>query len=336
MASLLNSTVGDICMGRTSSNLSTTTRLGAYASGTGAGKTAVGACASASNSGGEQTAFGYKALQSNTSNCNTAIGNCTMTNGTGSSNTAIGFGALKNLSSGSSNSGIGKSALEGLTTGSNSVGVGYCAGAQVTTGTHNTFVGAKSQMVTVTNGNRNVAIGYLSKVCGSYNVSIGCNSQACGTCSIVIGNGASISSGSYVKWGSTSNNTCNCVWGSWTSISDCRDKTDVTDLNDNLGINLIRKLKPVEYRNDNRKSYVDSCGFDFGVKDGTLKVNKKHYGFIAQEVKESADELNIDYEAVKYNTMDDTFKLNYSDIIASIVKTIKTIDERVQILKTKI
>jgi hypothetical protein len=114
------------------------------------------------------------------------------------------------------------------------------------------------------------------------------------------------------------------------------DKTDVTDLNDNLGINLIRKLKPVEYRNDNRKSYVDSCGFDFGVKDGTLKVNKKHYGFIAQEVKESADELNIDYEAVKYNTMDDTFKLNYSDIIASIVKTIKTIDERVQILKTKI
>jgi hypothetical protein len=335
MATLLNSKVGDICIGRTSSNAATTVRLGACAAGDGPGKTAVGFCASVSNSGSEQTAFGYKSLESNTSDCNTAIGSCTLLQG-GTSNTAIGHCALKSLSSGSSNSGIGMRALTTLTTGSNSVGVGYYAGTAVTTGTHNTFVGAKSQMVSVTNGNRNVAIGYRATVCGSYNVAIGCCAQSCGTCSIVIGNGASIASGSRVKWGSSVNNTCNCVWGTWLSISDCRDKTDIIDLNDNLGINLIRKLKPVEYRNDNRQSYVYTCGFDFGVKDGTLKVDKKHYGFLAQDVKESADELNVEYEAVKYDDEDDTFKLNYNELIASIVKTIKTIDNRVQLLKTKI
>lgn len=335
MATLLNSRIGDICIGRTASTAATTVRLGACASGTGAGKTAVGFCASVSNSGGEQTAFGYKSLETNTSDCNTAIGSCTLLSG-GTSNTAIGHCALKSLTSGGSNLGAGMKSLASLTTGSNSVGVGYDAGGSVITGTHNTFAGAKSAMVSVTNGNRNVAIGYLATVCGSQNIAIGCCARACGGGSISIGTCANITSGCNAKFGGSVNNVCNCVFGNWQAISDCRDKTDITDLNDNLGINLIRKLKPVEYKYDNRRSYSNLCGFDFGVKDGTLKVEKKHYGLIAQEVKESADELDIYYEAVKYNIDDDTYQLNYNELIASIVKTIKTIDERIQLLKTRI
>jgi len=92
----------------------------------------------------------------------------------------------------------------------------------------------------------------------------------------------------------------------------------------------------VFYKNDARQSYVKLCGYEYGTKDGNLKVNKRNYGFIAQDVKDAANELNIEFEAITYDEENDEFGLTYSELIASIVKTIKTIDERIQVLKTRI
>lgn len=335
MATLKNSLIGCICVGRTcaSANGEKTVRLGGCCSGDGALKTSVGYCASNSASGAENTAFGVKALQCNTGGCNTGIGSLTLQCGTGNCNTAVGHNSLRNITSGNCNLGVGYYALKNLSTGSCNVGIGAYAGKCLTTGIKNTFVGYNSR--TCSAGiERATIIGTNSMACASYAIVLGTNSCACSD-GIAIGNGV-CAGASTTRWGSTANNTCNCVWGTWSTHSDSRDKTDIADLTDNLGINFIRKLKPVFYKNDARQSYVKLCGYEYGTKDGSLKVNKRNYGFIAQDVKEVVNELNIEFDAIKYNEENDEFGLTYSEFIASIVKTIKTIDERIQVLKTKI
>lgn len=339
MANLQNSKVGNLYIGRTSSGISTA-RISSSSTGTGYRKTAIGSVSSNVNSGNDNTAFGFGALKSNSSCDNTAIGSKAMGGygGNGNTNTAIGHCSMYNITSGTYNVAIGALALSGLTTGTCNVGIGHGVGPNLTTGQKNTFVGFSANIGGDYNDKQNVSIGYAAVASGSGgaygNVAIGDGAQAIGSFSIAIGNASYVVN--RIVWGGPSNNVYNCVWANWTYNSDCRDKTDIVDLNDNLGINLLRKLKPVSYQYDSRKLYVQKCNFDFGQKDGTLKVDGKSYGFLAQEIKTAAEELNINYEAVKYDPNRDTYSFGYSQLIATIVKTIKTIDERIQTLKTKI
>lgn len=335
MATLKNSKVGCICVGRTcaSSNGHKTVRLGACCSGDGALKTAVGYYASNYSSGAQQTAFGTKALQRNTGGCNTGIGGLTLVAGTGDCNTAVGHNALRCVSTAGCNVSVGYHSLYNNTTGARNVAVGACAGQCNTTGGKNTFVGYGACNST-NSAIQSTIIGAGATGAGSYGVAIGPTASVTSN-GLAIGNGASAGN-NVIAWGAAINNVCNCVWGSWSYISDCRDKTDIVDIGDNLGINFIRKLRPVNYKIDNRGSYVQLCNYEYGTKDGNLKRNKRSYGFIAQEVKDAADELNIQFEGVKYDENKDAFRLSYSQLMASIVKTIKTIDERIQVLKTKV
>jgi hypothetical protein len=333
MATLLNSIVGSICMGRTASNSNTTVRLGSCSSGTGNHKVAVGLYASCANSGAYNTAFGVCAMKTNTGGSNTGVGNSALFGGSGDCNTAVGDCSLFNLTSGECNTAVGYKTLCGLTSGSRNVGAGNFAGSTLTNGTNNVFIGHCANAFN-SGVNNNVAVGYGARV-GTYgNTAIGVNSQAVGYFAIAIG--ANSYSSYHIMWGGPQNSICNCIWGSWSYNSDCRDKTDIVDLDDNLGINLIRKLKPVSYKNDNRKSYVFKCDFEYGVKDGTLKNENRNYGFVAQELLESAEELNISLTAVKYNEIKDIYTVSYSQLLAPIVKTIQTIDNRIKTLKTKI
>lgn len=335
MATLKNSLVGCICLGRTcaSTDGEKTVRLGACSSGDGALKTAVGYCVSTITSGAQITAFGVRALQCNSGGCNTGIGGNTLQNGTGDCNTATGHNSLKNITSGAQNLGVGYYSLKCLTTGSCNVGIGSYAGNFLTTGFGNTFVGHGSKTCCV-GSQRATIIGSESVSCNSCSTVLGTNSCAC-TDGIAIGNGVCAGT-STTRWGSTLNNVCNCVWNNWATFSDSRDKTDILDLTDNLGIDFIRELKPVVYRNDPRQSYVKLCGYEYGTKDGSLKTIKRNYGFIAQDVEGAAKELDFKFEAIKYNEENDEYGLTYSELIASVVKTIKTIDERIQTLKMKI
>ena len=335
MAILKNSLVGYNCVGRTcaSSGGQKTARLGACSAGDGALKVAIGYLSSTYNSGAENTAFGARSLSFNTGACNTGFGGLTIRNGSGNCNTAVGHSALNSLSSGGGNTAVGYGSLGNLSTGNKNVGVGAYAGLYSTTGSRNTFVGYKSKVGCYSSGLVTV-LGACAKACGSYGTAIGCTAYAIGA-GLAIGNGV-VAGNNVIKWGSSTNSWCNCVWGTWSYISDCRDKADILELDDNLGINLIRKLKPVNYKNDNRQSYVKTCNYEYGVKDGNLKVDRRSYGFIAQDVEDAANELNIQFEAVKYDETMDAFRLSYSQLLASIVKTIKTVDERIQILKTKI
>lgn len=334
MATLLNNTCsGNIKMSTTggSNGVQMGTGIGAP---TGNDNTVMGRCAMTSNNGGRSVAVGYYAAKSATSFCNIAIGAYALRNiSSGNNNIALGYKAGYSITTGVSNSGVGNYALKGITTGQNNTATGFQSGDGITTGSGNTFAGANTGGFI--NSDQNVTIGTNAKSQGPFGVAIGESAIVNGNCGIAIGVGINVNS-AQIQWGNPSNNICNCVFGNWISISDCRDKTDITSLTDNLGLNFIRQLRPVSFRSDIRDLYVNKCGFKYGIKDGTLKKDKKEYGFIAQEVKSVADNLGITFEAINYDTTEDRYKLTYEELIAPIIKAIQTIDIRVQILKNTI
>ena len=300
---------------------------------TGNENTVMGRCAMTSNNTGKNVAVGYQAIKSGTSCCNIGIGYKALTSITsGKDNVALGYKAGYTITTGVENSGAGRYSLKDITTGVRNTAIGYNSGINITTCSDNTFAGANAGGVI--NTERNVAIGKDSKARNA-GVAIGVSATVNGTCGIAIGNNVSVNA-QQIQWGDAANNVCNCVWNNWISISDCRDKTDINSLTDDLGLNFIRQLRPVSFKSDVRDLYVSKCGFEYGTKDGTLKKDRKEYGFIAQEVKSVADTLGITFQAVKYNTTEDKYKLTYEELIAPIVKAVQTIDTRVQILKSAV
>jgi hypothetical protein len=174
--------------------------------------------------------------------------------------------------------------------------------------------------------NCNIGIGWLAGACGVTTV----------TNTISIGTLASTSTtNNHTVWGNASNSVLNCVYAAWTNVSDCRDKTDIQELPTNLGLNLIKKLRPVKFKWDHRDVYVMNCGFEYGQKDGTLKGEKDHYGLIAQELKNALDELNVTFDALNYTQEQDAYRLTYEELIAPIIKSIQELEERVSNLENQ-
>jgi len=303
--------------------------------GTGNCKIAIGYGAGYANSGAAQIAIGDLALRSNTGSCNVAIGRYSMIgSGAGSNNTGVGQSALQCLTSGSRNVAVGNFALNSLTTGSDNIAIGNGSGPGITTTSASVAIGADAR-ANCSSGNRATAIGFCAIAATYGSVAVGACSFASGTDVIVIGTGT-YRADNGVIWGNSTNSVFNCVYSAWSYISDARDKADIENLDGNLGINFIRKLRPVKYKSDIRKNYVIKCGFEFGEKDGTLANKKESYGFIAQEVKKAAEDLNVNLELVNYNKDNDNYALRYSDLIAPIVETIKQIDGRIQEIKNKL
>jgi hypothetical protein len=262
-------------------------------------------------------------------------------NTTGSSNVTVGVNTLRNNTTGSCSTALGHSALYSNTTGDCNVAVGRSSLCANITGINNVAVGVLA-LTTNEKGNCNVAIGNcaLSGSTSNCNIGIGWLAGACGvttvTNTISIGTLASTSTtNNHTVWGNASNSVLNCVYAAWTNVSDCRDKTDIQELPTNLGLNLIKKLRPVKFKWDHRDVYVMNCGFEYGQKDGTLKGEKDHYGLIAQELKNALDELNVTFDALNYTQEQDAYRLTYEELIAPIIKSIQELEERVSNLENQ-
>lgn len=335
MASLLNnSCVGNIKISTTGGSNGVQMGTG-IAAPTGNGNTVMGACALMCNNGGNNVAIGYKAVRT----------------GTGSCNIGIGAYALSCITSGNQNVAIGGKAGCSITTGSDNTSVGYASMLCNTTGVSNTAVGPRTCFLNGGGYSNSTVVGASAQssragtvvvgleaaasAIAPYAVVVGNQSTGNGICAIIVGHSITLGC-RCIRWGNSSNNACNCVFNTWTSISDCRDKADITPLSDNLGLNFIRQLRPTSFKSDPRDTYVRECGFEYGVKDSTLKKEEHDYGFIAQEVKNVAESLNTSFDAVSYNSEEDQYKLTYEELIAPIVKAIQAIDIRVQTLKSKV
>jgi hypothetical protein len=256
------------------------------------------------------TAIGYKVMELGNLVCdNVAIGYKTANSiNVGTKNVFIGSAAGVTISDGESNVGLGANALSSIVNGNFNVAVGY---------------GALSVLA---NGARNVAIGYRAGCCivnADYTISVGSNATTSDA------NGHTVAGNSSV---------CSHKVGAvaWSVLSDRRDKTDIEPLENNLGLNFIRNLRPVKFNFDNRQSYVDKCGFEFGIKDNTLIQDFESYGFIAQEIETNIQNLQTHFDALGYSENKISYRVTYDNFIAPIVKSLQQTIERLEYLESKI
>jgi len=264
---------------------------------------------------------------------NNAFGYDTMTvNPPGASNNAFGFSALKNATNTSYNSAFGNETLKLNTTGSHNSGFGTVSLYNNTTGYGNVAYGSLT-LYPNTDGYYNTAIGmsagYTSGTSRTNITCVGFSANATGDNQVVLGNSEA---NTYVNGGSVY------------SISDSRDKTEIKDTE--LGLEFIERLRPVDYKWDQRKSYneikfeefIDCSGHHSVkpflknyIKNGSKKRNRFHHGFIAQDVKAVMDELNIDfggYQDHKINGGEDQYTLGYSEFIAPLIKAVQELSNQ--------
>ena len=202
---------------------------------------------------------------------------------------------------------LGAFALEGNIAGCNTA-VGNNALTLNTTGTCNTAVGTSAQSGINTGVNNTIAVGVASATSANSN---------------------------HTVWGNSSH-TCHCIYGTWTNVSDCRDKANVKSLNSKFGLALINKLRPVSFNWDYRDKYVRECKYEYGKKDGSLVTEKESYGVIAQELKAALDELDIRFDGLGYTEEHDAYRIGYDELIAPIIKAIQELSDRVTTLEEKV
>lgn len=285
------------------------------------------------------TAVGYKALYSSGTHCSsTAIGAKSMYNAYASTrNTAVGFGTLDAVSS-CYNTAIGSCAGAALTNGGSNTFVGFRAGSTIGEGNSNTGIGAFALTAAGTNANGNIAVGFcaLANAQGDNNIAVGYKAGfSVNNASNTISIGCCSTAADFDNHTAAGNSGCStfCVGIGWTTLSDCRDKTDIETLDTNLGLNFIRKLRPVKYNFDFRDKYVRECNFEYGTKDGTLANEKKSYGFIAQEMETALTEVSSSFDALNYNSDEDHYRLIYTDLIAPVIQAVQDTLTRLETLE---
>lgn len=343
MAILQASTVNSLKFGRGNSALVSNTAFG------------VNSLISIS-SGACNTGFGYNTLNNkSTGGCNTAFGAQALAASNNSKNTGIGRLAGFNVGGYAGGTHIGAQAgryadectvtigfQAGYYSGNYAVSVGHRAGVSLSAGSVAVGFNAKE------NGGGGVTLTVLSSRAGQYNTTGdlatlvghytgrflgGSNSDLHVGWYAYQHNGYGVSCQSSI--GRYQNNICNCIYTSWTNVSDCRDKTNIQPLT-NLGLNFIRKLNPIKYKWDNREKYVNQCGFEYGVKDGTLKQDKVHYGFLAQELDFAARSVGEKFDAISHDTFRDQYTVNYLDMVASLTKALQEINNDLDLIEAQL
>jgi len=349
--------------GSTATTITNSVGIGALAlGGTGAKtstavqSTAVGHSALAAITNGERnTAIGHSALSACVDgDMNTAVGSgvlsrCNPSGGSGE-NTAIGNNAGGYLTTGTANTFIGSSAGQGKTdgsaptTGASNTAVGRNAGYLLQGAAHsNTLIGADAGDL-ITTGTNNVCIGKgtdPSAAGGTNQIVIGVSAAGHGDNIAVIGdanitaihpaddNGVSLGSGTY---------SFDQIYldGSTLGTSDRRVKENITTLS--LGLEFINKLNPVSFKKKDKEEVYDGDR----MIQRAITHKRKHTGFIAQEIKQVMDDMNIStndfggYVDANIKEGVDKLFLRYEEFIAPIVKAVQELSAKVAELESKL
>jgi trimeric autotransporter adhesin len=287
-------------------NSSSNTAVGSnslYTNSTGTENTSVGMQSSFWNDWGSyNTALGFKSLFWNNGNFNTGVGrNSLYSNSTGIENTAVGHGSLYSNTVNSGNTAVGYNSLF------------------ANTGWQNTSVGHHSLQLNTT-GNYNTAIGYNagSIVTTGYNLTlIGIDANpTSGTASdqITLGNGFVTS--------------LRCNVQTITSLSDARDKKNITELS--LGLDFITKLHPRQFNWDKREWYDDN------VSDGSKTKEAPTAGFIAQELDEVQQTEGADWLNLVLKDNPEKWEATYGNLLPVMVKAIQELKVENDKLKSEI
>lgn len=180
--------------------------------------------------------------------------------------------------------------------------------------------------------NSSTTINYLNNIYGTNNT-LG-NYFNC----TIIGNSTTVTGSNQNQIGDSGTTTY--TYGAVQNRSDLRDKTDIVDIP--IGINFIDKLKPKFYRWNYREDYIqrdlsgniiyDQSGNPISdVIDGSKKRARYHSGLIAQDVKETMDELSIDfglYQDHLVNGGQDVKTLGYAELIPILIKAVQELSAK--------
>lgn len=277
------------------------------------------------------------------SNSDIYIGNYLSTSGSSQQNTAynigIGYNIFQGATTAQQNIAIGYGSLNSATSAYQNTAVGFQSGMYISMGLFNTAIGPNS-LSSYLDCSYSVGIGYQSAVTGNYQNQIG-----------------GPSSTTY-------------VYGTVQNRSDIRDKADIRDTE--LGLEFISKLRPVDYKWDIREDYIEPLpeildtpenateeekleifnrnkelkeiwgknnDLNLIKNDGTHKRNRYHHGLIAQEVKQTIDELGIDFGGFQDHTINegkDVLSIGYDELIAPMIKAIQELKAEVEALKQQI
>ena len=180
--------------------------------------------------------------------------------------------------------------------------IGFRAGNSVSTGTSNVFIGsaAGNNVTTQTN-----------VVC------LGSGSRATTAASneVILGNG--------------STSVLRCSATGISSLSDFRDKTEISDLN--LGLSFIEKLRPVTFKWDKREWYADR------KPDGSLKGESIQTGFLAQDLYQLQNEFSASYLKIStFNEEADFYDATPSYLLTPVIKAIQEQSVEIKALKTEL
>jgi hypothetical protein len=273
--------------------------------------------ASAGKIGSTNTAFGLGALNNDVSftGRNTAIGVNALTNsinaGT-SNNVAVGWGALAKTAGGActQNVAVGANALGSLNdpdtfsiANFGNVAVGFNSSLLLQSGNNNVSVGqnALNKAITVNNC---TAIGDQAGnliTSGDNNTAIGFNAQVA-----VATNANQIRIGdTFIQLATTQ--------VAWSATSDKRLKSNIE--NSKLGLDFIKKLRPVSYFRNNDKD------------------KKTEYGFIAQELEIALNKAGDKNNGIISKDDAGMYAVRYNDFMSITVKAIQEQQEIIEQLK---
>jgi len=207
--------------------------------------------------------------------------------------------------------------------------IGIGSGALTTaTGINNTALG-KNALNSVSTGDANVAIGNgsLQGCTGNDNTAIGRNAgytHTTGSNNIFIGHisvGSSVTVSNEITLGNSSNTVIRAAVTSITSLSDERDKKEIQPLQ--VGLDFINTLNPVTFVWDER--------------DVNGKHDVKDFGFIAQDLKKSQEDINLE-ETLKlvYEENPDKLEASYGKLVPILVKAIQDLSKEIENLKNKL
>lgn len=262
----------------------------------------------------------------------TAVGNANVAIGhqcrAQSSSVSIGFDIGKTGMNGTYNVLIGRSTATGLTSGGGDIVIGGNAAQQLTTGNNNTIVGVSSGANQTTQSN-NTIFGYTSNCRDT----LGTTRSNCGIFGDNIG--SVLTGDNEIQIGKST--TTVYTYASATR-SDARDKINIRDTE--LGLNFINSLKPKQYRWNYRDDYriTDEDGNVVQLpNDGTHARTRFHNGFIAQDIQLLIEETGVDFAGLQHGMVGggtDVYHLNYSELIAPLVKAVQELSERVSSLSS--
>jgi len=220
----------------------------------------------------------------------------------GNYTTSVGFVSLNNL---------GNATTAFFPASDNNTALGTAAGYGLKEGKDNTFLGAYTgftynQGSAAASGNVTI-IGYSADA-----------SSPTATNEITLGN-SSIA-------------TLRCAVTSITSLSDERDKKDITDLA--YGLDFIESLQPKQFTWDNRPEKIielDEDGNEVEKETESANKGKKDFGFIAQDVQP----LDNDVLRLVYDENPEKLEMSYGKLVPILVKAVKELSDKVKALEAK-